>query len=172
MNPAQRFIFGEEKQRNGRAFALARKRGMCSLFRRKSPFGVFFLPPAAFSLPRKEKGAETCLAHCVRERPPASFGRNPRAFHARGTIQPLFLCAAKKKPLAVKRKRQRGSLRRNKLHIPRPAASGRSRPFRCSSFSRTNRFAGFAREPHLWNPLKTTKKRADAPFLDHSRGLV
>ena len=24
----------------------------------------------------------------------------------------------------------------------------------------------------LWNPLKTTKKRADAPFLDHSRGLV
>ena len=25
----------------------------------KSPFGVFFLPPAAFSLPRKEKGAES-----------------------------------------------------------------------------------------------------------------
>ena len=24
----------------------------------------------------------------------------------------------------------------------------------------------------LWNPLKTTKKRADAPFLDHSRSLV
>ena len=66
----------------------------------------------------------------------------------------------------------KGDLRRNKLHIPRPAASGRSRPFRCSSFSRTNRFAGFAREPLLWNPLKTTKKRADAPFLDHSRSLV
>ena len=27
----------------------------------------------------------------------------------RNSIQPLFLCAAKKKPLAVKRKRQRGS---------------------------------------------------------------
>jgi hypothetical protein len=33
---------------------------MWSLFRRKSPFAVFFLPPAAFSLPRKEKGAEYC----------------------------------------------------------------------------------------------------------------
>ena len=31
---------------------------MWSLFRRKAPFAVFFLPPAAFSLPRKEKGAE------------------------------------------------------------------------------------------------------------------
>ena len=31
-----------------------------------------------------------------------------RARSARGTFQPLFLCAAKKKPLAVKRKRQRG----------------------------------------------------------------
>ena len=33
---------------------------------RNSPFGVSFLPPAAFSLPRKEKGAESF---------PASFGR-------------------------------------------------------------------------------------------------
>ena len=63
-------------------------------------------------------------------------------------------------------------IRPRKLHIPRPAASGRARPFRCSSFSHANRFAGFAREPLLWNPLKTTKKRADAPFLDHSRSLV
>ena len=31
-----------------------------------------------------------------------------RARSARGAFQPLFLCAAKKKPLAVKRKRQRG----------------------------------------------------------------
>ena len=81
-------------------------------------------------------------------------------------FQPLFLCAAKKKPLAVKRKRQRGRLRRNKLHIPHPAASGRSRPFRCSSFSHANRFAGFAREPLLWNPLKTTKKGVETPFLE------
>ena len=63
----------------------------------------------------------------------------------------------------------KGALRRNKLHIPHPAASGRSRPFRCSSFSHANRFAGFAREPLLWNPLKTTKKGVATPFLDHSQ---
>ena len=44
-----------------------------------SPFAVFFLPPAAFSLPRKEKGAETPLAHFVREKPPASSGYGPSA---------------------------------------------------------------------------------------------
>ena len=44
------------------------------MFRRKSPFGVFFLPPAAFSLPRKEKGAENYPAPAARSggqsRPP------------------------------------------------------------------------------------------------------
>ena len=33
-------------------------------------------------------------------------------------------------------------LRRHKLHIPRPAASGRSRPFRCASSQNCNRVAG------------------------------
>ena len=33
-------------------------------------------------------------------------------------------------------------LRRHKLHIPRPAASGRSRSFRCASSQNRNRFAG------------------------------
>ena len=33
-------------------------------------------------------------------------------------------------------------LRWNKLHIPRPAASGRSRPFRCASSQNRNRVAG------------------------------
>ena len=33
-------------------------------------------------------------------------------------------------------------LRRHKLHIPRPAASGRSRPFRCASSQNRNRVAG------------------------------
>ena len=33
-------------------------------------------------------------------------------------------------------------LRRHKLHIPRPAASGRSRPFRCTSSQNRNRVAG------------------------------
>ena len=83
-----------------------------------------------------------------------------------------FSLRGKEKAAGGKKKTPKGDLRRNKLHIPHPAASGRSRPFRCSSFSRANRFTGFAREPLLWNPLKTTKKRADAPFLDHSQGLV
>ena len=33
-------------------------------------------------------------------------------------------------------------LRRHKFHIPRPAASGRSRPFRCASSQNRNRVAG------------------------------
>ena len=53
-----------------------------------------------------------------------------------------------------------------------PLAADRRRPFRCSSFSHTNRFAGFAWEPSpLCNPLKTTKKGAAAPFLGFSPGL-
>ena len=83
-----------------------------------------------------------------------------------------FSLRGKEKAAGGKKKTPKGDLRRNKLYIPHPAASGRSRPFRCSSFSHANRFAGFAREPlPLWNPLKTTKKRADAPFLDFSQGF-
>ena len=53
-----------------------------------------------------------------------------------------------------------------------PLAADRPRPFRCSSFSHTNRFAGFAWEPCPFaNPLKTTKKGAAAPFLGSSPGL-
>ena len=77
---------------------------------------------------------------------------------ARGTIQRLFLCAAKKKPLAVKRKRQRGICVGTNFTSLASARDAKSRPFRCSSFSHANRFAGFAREPLLWNPLKTTKE--------------
>ena len=42
----------------------------------KSPFGVFFLPPAAFSLPRKEKGAESCLVPFGREKNSAPTARS------------------------------------------------------------------------------------------------
>ena len=50
-----------------------------------------------------------------------------------------------------------------------PLAADRPRPFRCSSSSHTNRFAGFAWEPcPLCKPLKTTKKGAAAPFLGFS----
>ena len=53
-----------------------------------------------------------------------------------------------------------------------PLAADRPRPFRCSSFSHTNRFAGFAWEPCPFaTPLKTTKKGAAAPFLGFSPGL-
>ena len=46
-----------------------------------------------------------------------------------------------------------------------PLAADRPRPFRCSSSSHTNRFAGFAWEPCPFaNPLKTTKKGAAAPL--------
>ena len=115
-------------------------------------------------MPRKRHGlchlkGDSLSAHGVRREPhpkdarlfmpgghnAAPAGRKPRqrrgtfrAQRTRETFQPLFLCAAKKKPLAVKRKRQRGD-----FDFP---------PFAI--------------------PLKTTKKRADAPFLDHSRGLA
>ena len=39
-NPAKRFAQEKEKQRNGRDLPLAAGRGMWSLFRRKSPFGI------------------------------------------------------------------------------------------------------------------------------------
>ena len=70
-----------------------------------------------------------------------------------GNVSAPSSLRGKEKAAGGKKKAPKGDLRRNKLHIPRPAASGRSRPFRCSSFSRTNRFAGFAREPlPLCNP--------------------
>ena len=120
-----------------------------------------------------DKGAlrmrHTPCGCCPPAAPEARFFRVRRT---REAFQPLFLCAAKKKPLAVKRKRQRGGCVGTNFTSLASARGVKSRPFRCSSFSRTNRFAGFARELPLWNPLKTTKKRADAPFLDHSRSLV
>ena len=116
---------------------------------------------------RRAKKRAGGAKNCVR-RTQEAFSRMKCARHDSAP----FSLRGKEKAAGGKKKTPKGDLRRNKLHIPHPAASGRSRPFRCSSFSRTNRFAGFAREPRLWNPLKTTKKRADAPFLDHSRGLA
>ena len=46
-----------------------------------------------------------------------------------------------------------------------PLAADRPRPFRCSSFSHTNRCAGFAWEPcPLCKPLKTTKEGGCGPL--------
>ena len=54
-----------------------------------------------------------------------------------------------------------------------PQAAARPRPFRCSSFSHTNRFAGFAWEPCPFaNPLKRPRRGLRPPSLDHPRGLV
>ena len=81
----------------------------------------------------------------------------------------------KKAPLAGERKNGKGEVASEQTPHPSacpPLAADRRRPFRCSSFSHTNRFAGFAREPcPLCNPLKTTKKGAAAPFLGSSPRL-
>ena len=91
----------------------------------------------------------------------------------KGRFQPRFLSHMRKKaPLTVERKHRQGGFASEQTphssSCP-PLAADRRRPFRCSSFSHTNRFAGFAWEPcPLCNPLKTTKKGAAAPFLGSS----
>ena len=90
----------------------------------------------------------------------------------REAFQPLFLCAAKKKPLAVKRKRQRGiCVGTNFTSLTLPQAAGLVR-FVVPPFPARTASLGSRGSPAFAIPLKTTKKRADAPFLDHSRGLV
>ena len=54
-----------------------------------------------------------------------------------------------------------------------PLAADRPRPFRCSSFSHTNRFAGFAWEPCPFAiPLKRPRRGLRPPSLDFPRSLV
>ena len=50
-------------------------------------------------------------------------------------------------------------VRPRKLHIPRPAASGRSRPFRCSSSPNSKRFAGLLFGSISVLPEKSMQKR-------------
>ena len=52
------------------------------------------------------------------------------------------LCGRRAAALPQTRQTRCWLLRRHKLHIPRPAASGRSRPFRCASSQNRNRVAG------------------------------
>ena len=70
----------------------------------------------------------------------------------------------KKAPLTVERKNSKGGFASEQTPHPSscpPLAADRPRPFRCSSFSHTNRFAGFAWEPGPFAiPLKTTKEEA------------
>ena len=70
----------------------------------------------------------------------------------------------KKAPLTVERKNRQGGFASEQTPHPSscpPLAADRPCPFRCSSFSHTNRFAGFAWEACPFaNPLKTTKEEA------------
>ena len=90
-------------------------------------------------------------------------------------IQPPFPLMSKEKAAGGEKETSKGGFASEQTphssSCP-PLVAYRPRPFRCSSFSHTNRFAGFAWEPCPFaNPLKTTKKGAAAPFLGFSPGL-
>ena len=91
-------------------------------------------------------------------------------------VQPLFLCAAKKKPLAVKRKRQRGScVGTNSTSLILSAACG-------GQASSVPLFLLFPHESLRWirvgalaplqTPLKRPRRGLRPPSLDFPRGLV
>ena len=91
-------------------------------------------------------------------------------------VQPLFLCAVKKKPLAVKRKPAKGDLRRNKLHIPHPVRRLRRTgvvrsvvppfPTRIAALDSRGSPVPFA------IPLKRPRRGLRPPSLDFPRSLV
>ena len=86
----------------------------------------------------------------------------------RGGIQPPFPLMSKEKTAGGEKETSQGGVASEQTPHPSscpPLAADRRRPFRCSSFSHTNRFAGFVWEPCPFaNPLKTTKKGAAAPL--------
>ena len=90
-------------------------------------------------------------------------------------VQPPFPLMSKEKVAGGEKKTSQGGVASEQTPHPSscpPQAADRRRPFRCSSFSHTNRFAGFVWEPCPFaNPLKTTKKGAAAPFLGFFPGL-
>ena len=122
--------------------------------------GTFFCPRRGKPRPKDAEvtapgGRRRFFAHVGA----GDSARPPRPKGAGNDSAPFSL-RSKEKTTGGKKKTPKGDLRRNKLHIPHPAASGRSRPFRCSSYSHANRFAGFAREPpSLESPLKRPRKR-------------
>ena len=106
------------------------------------------------------------MARCVSDGPFLSALAEKR-------FQPRFLSHMRKKaPLTVERKNSQGGVASEQTPHPSscpPQAADRRRPFRCSSFSHTNRCAGFAWEPcPLCNPLKTTKEEViPLPWKHH-----
>ena len=81
----------------------------------------------------------------------------------KGTVSTPLSFMRKKAPLTVERKNSQGGFASEQTPHPSscpPLAADRPRPFRCSSFSHTNRFAGFAWEPCPFAiPLKRPRKR-------------
>ena len=93
----------------------------------------------------------------------------------KGNVQPPFPLMSKEKAAGGEKETSKGGFASEQTPHPSscpPLAADRRRPFRCSSFSHTNRFAGFAWEPCPFaNSLETTKKGAAAPFLGFSTGF-
>ena len=120
-----------------------------------------------------------CLRRCISNAPKARVVSDGPFFSVlpeKRRFQPRFLSRMRKKaPLTVERKDGKGEVASEQTPHPSscpPLAADRRRPFRCSSFSHTNRFAGFAWEPCPFaNSLETTKKGAAAPFLGFSPGF-
>ena len=85
----------------------------------------------------------------------------------------FFLSMRKKAPLTVERKNGKGGVcvGTNFTSLAPPQAAGLVR-FVFPPFPARTASLGSRGSPAFAIPLKTTKKRADAPFLDHSRGLV
>ena len=72
--------------------------------------------------------------------------------------------------LRCRRNCRSAGIRPRKLHIPRPAASGRSRPLRCSSSPNSKRCAGLLFGPIPVLPEKVCKKEAlDAFYSAYAR---
>ena len=109
-----------------------------------------------------------CLRRCISNAPKVRVVSDGPFFSVlpeKRRFQPRFLSRMRKKaPLTVERKNSQGGVASEQTPHPSscpPQAADRPRPFRCSSFSHTNRFAGFAWEPCPFaNPLKTTKEEA------------
>ena len=85
----------------------------------------------------------------------------------------FFLSMRKKAPLTVERKNGKGGVcvGTNFTSLTLPQAAGLVR-FVVPPFPARTASLGSRGSPIFAIPLKTTKKRADAPFLDHSRSLV
>ena len=108
---------------------------------------------------------------------PDASGGHSFSVLAEKRFQPRFLSRmGKKAPLTVERKDGKGGVASEQTPHPSscpPLAADRRRPFRCSSFSHTNRFAGFAWEPCPFAiPLKRPRRGLRPPSLDFPRSLV